>query len=241
MLMTRNEMSICYLGAYMSAMLNVLYCVMDLSAKVNHPPFLEYQVKCLFYSGCLFRCYSYAAMLPLPFWLWIEIAALVTKTSPVVALQHLVILSFVQSLKQISRIVHPEDEARCDHKLKLLEEEDSRVDFPNTCEIQGAVVKCLPTHMPPNIASSHQKVKWELEAPEKADIAEMASQTSPVLPLFRLKVALMISYALESMAGVTRTENLLKSSRKANGLVSITIKASNGIKKLVDCGHSLGC
>ncbi|ONK73879.1 uncharacterized protein A4U43_C03F510 [Asparagus officinalis] len=45
-----------------------------------------------FAFGCLFRCYSYAAVLPLPFWLW-EIAALVTKTSPVVALQHLVILS----------------------------------------------------------------------------------------------------------------------------------------------------
>ncbi|ONK74041.1 uncharacterized protein A4U43_C03F2180 [Asparagus officinalis] len=43
------------------------------------------------------KCYSYAAVLPLPFWLWIEIAALVTKTSPVVALQHLVILSFVQA------------------------------------------------------------------------------------------------------------------------------------------------
>ncbi|ONK74043.1 uncharacterized protein A4U43_C03F2200 [Asparagus officinalis] len=136
MLMTRNEMSICYLGAYMSAMLNVLYCVMDLSAKVSHSLFLEYQVKCLFYSGCFFRCYSYASVLPLPFWLWIEIAALVTKTSPVVALQHLVILSFVQ--------------AKGKHFI-----------------IQ-------------------------------ADIAEMASQTSPVLPLFRLKVALMISYALEA-------------------------------------------
>ncbi|ONK73880.1 uncharacterized protein A4U43_C03F520 [Asparagus officinalis] len=64
--------------------------------------------------------------------------------------------------------------------------------------LSPASSECLPTHMPPNIASSHQKVKWELEAPEKADIAEMASQTSPVLPLFRLKVALMISYALEA-------------------------------------------